>query len=167
MQQSLKLDQFSSFKDLKMLLQRTMQGFTEMIVNLMKSQHLFESQDFPLYPLRLFGNLQSFVTIVKVHYTGYLNANEVSSPFASGIQLDKPDPDAEDYPHPEIYRKVIGKLLYLGFTRPDIAFITQQLSQFMQKPAKIHWDAAVHVLRLLCNAWVKPYFMEIQEAVYS
>ncbi|KAL0313918.1 UNVERIFIED_CONTAM: Retrovirus-related Pol polyprotein from transposon RE1 [Sesamum angustifolium] len=47
------------------------------------------------------------------------------------------------------YRRLIGKFLYLGFTRPDISFAVQQLSQFLQHPTQQHWDAAIHVVRYL------------------
>ncbi|KAL0282449.1 UNVERIFIED_CONTAM: Retrovirus-related Pol polyprotein from transposon RE2 [Sesamum angustifolium] len=43
----------------------------------------------------------------------------------------------------------VWSVLYLGFTRPDISFATQQLSQFLQHPRSSHWDAALHVLRYL------------------
>ncbi|KAL2232565.1 UNVERIFIED_CONTAM: Retrovirus-related Pol polyprotein from transposon RE1 [Sesamum indicum] len=42
------------------------------------------------------------------------------------------------------YRRLIGRLLYLRFTRPDVSFAVQQLSQFLQHPRSSHWDAAVH-----------------------
>lgn len=47
------------------------------------------------------------------------------------------------------YRRLIGRLLYLTTTRPDISFAVQQLSQFMNKPTTTHHDAALRVLRYL------------------
>jgi hypothetical protein len=47
------------------------------------------------------------------------------------------------------YRRVIGKLLYLTNTRPDISFATQQLSQFLQKPTMSHYKVACRVVRYL------------------
>jgi len=47
------------------------------------------------------------------------------------------------------YRRVIGKLQYLSFTRPDICFAVNKLSQFMQTPSEIHWKAVKRVLRYL------------------
>lgn len=44
------------------------------------------------------------------------------------------------------YKRLIGCLLYLTTTRPDITFITQQLSQFINKPSTIHFNASTRVL---------------------
>lgn len=57
--------------------------------------------------------------------------------------------DLPKLPDPEIYRRIVGKLLCLNLTRPDISFAVQQLSQFLQEPAQTHFDAALHVLKYL------------------
>ncbi|KAL0400627.1 UNVERIFIED_CONTAM: Retrovirus-related Pol polyprotein from transposon RE1 [Sesamum latifolium] len=43
----------------------------------------------------------------------------------------------------------VGRLLYLSFTRPDISFGAQQLSQFVHQPGQPHMDAALHLVRYL------------------
>lgn len=53
---------------------------------------------------------------------------------------------------PTSYQKLIGKLLYLTMTRPDIAYAIQNLSQFMHSPKKSHMEAALRVVRYLKNA---------------
>ncbi|KAL0360589.1 UNVERIFIED_CONTAM: Retrovirus-related Pol polyprotein from transposon RE1 [Sesamum radiatum] len=51
--------------------------------------------------------------------------------------------------NPESYRRLIGRLLYLSFSRPDISHATQQLSQYMQTPCQQHWNATLHLVKYL------------------
>jgi len=51
--------------------------------------------------------------------------------------------------NPEAYRRVIGRLLYVTLTRPDISYAVQHLSEFLQQPNDLHYQAAMHVLRYL------------------
>ena len=50
---------------------------------------------------------------------------------------------------PTQYRQLIGSLLYLVHTRPDICYAVSALSQFMSSPKHIHWIAAKHILKYL------------------
>ncbi|KAL0426175.1 UNVERIFIED_CONTAM: Retrovirus-related Pol polyprotein from transposon RE2 [Sesamum radiatum] len=59
---------------------------------------------------------------------------------------------------PESYRRLVGRLLYLNFTWPDISHTTQQLSQFLQSPCQQHWDAALHLVRYLKGSLNKGLF---------
>lgn len=49
------------------------------------------------------------------------------------------------------YRTLVGSLIYLTITRPDISFPVGVVSQFMQKPRKPHLDAVKRILRYLKN----------------
>ncbi|KAF2307027.1 hypothetical protein GH714_024228 [Hevea brasiliensis] len=57
--------------------------------------------------------------------------------------------DGENKVDGHTYRSLIGSLLYLTNTRPDIMQAASILSRFMQKPSKIHYGAARRVLRYL------------------
>ncbi|XP_051122682.1 secreted RxLR effector protein 161-like [Andrographis paniculata] len=46
-----------------------------------------------------------------------------------------------------MFRKIIGSLFYLTFTRPDIAYSIGVISQFMDKPCYPHLIAAKKILR--------------------
>jgi len=48
-----------------------------------------------------------------------------------------------------IYKNLVGSLMYLVKTRPDICFVVNQLSQAMAKPTKLYWKETKHVLRCL------------------
>lgn len=48
-----------------------------------------------------------------------------------------------------MYRQLIGSLIYLVHTKPNICFAVSALSQFMVEPRHIHWVAMKHVLRYL------------------
>ncbi|CAJ2647171.1 unnamed protein product [Trifolium pratense] len=79
--------------------------------------------------------------------TGLLASKPVSTPLDPFVKLHKDNGE----PHIDIteYRRLIGRLLYLNTTRPDITLATQQLSQFLNAPTKTHYNAACRVLRYL------------------
>ncbi|XP_020211788.1 uncharacterized protein LOC109796531 [Cajanus cajan] len=49
------------------------------------------------------------------------------------------------------YRRMIGKLVYLTHTRPDLSYAVSHLSQFLDKPTVAHYNAAIRVLKYLKN----------------
>lgn len=53
--------------------------------------------------------------------------------------------------NPSEYRATMGSLQYLSFTRPDIAFAVNKLSQYMHCPTDLHWIAAKRILRFLAG----------------
>uniref|UniRef100_A0A3Q7G6D1 Reverse transcriptase Ty1/copia-type domain-containing protein n=1 Tax=Solanum lycopersicum TaxID=4081 RepID=A0A3Q7G6D1_SOLLC len=50
------------------------------------------------------------------------------------------------------YQRLVGRLLYLTITRPDIAFAVQSLSQFMHAPKSSHMEAALRVVKYVKQA---------------
>ncbi|XP_028084229.1 uncharacterized protein LOC114285388 [Camellia sinensis] len=48
-----------------------------------------------------------------------------------------------------LYRQLVGSLVYLTVTRPDIAYVVHIVSQFMATPRSPHYDALVCILRYL------------------
>ncbi|CAA0820188.1 cysteine-rich RLK (RECEPTOR-like protein kinase) 8 [Striga hermonthica] len=76
-----------------------------------------------------------------------LDCSPAATPLPHGMKLQVVDGDL--LLQPDLYRRLIGRLLYLNLTRPDITYATQQLSQFVTAPCSSHWKAAMHVLRYL------------------
>jgi hypothetical protein len=52
---------------------------------------------------------------------------------------------------PTHYRHIVGSLVYLGVTRPDISYSVHILSQFVSAPTQIHYSHLLHVLCYLCG----------------
>ncbi|KAM6550921.1 hypothetical protein CsatB_000729 [Cannabis sativa] len=52
-------------------------------------------------------------------------------------------------PDPTAYRSLIGKLIYLTITRPDITYAVNHLSQFLTCPRAPHLHAAHRILQFL------------------
>lgn len=78
---------------------------------------------------------------------GLLGGRTDSFPMEQHLKLTPTDGvPLED---PTRYRRLVGRLIYLTVTRPDIVYSVQILSQFMQQPRKPHLDAALRVLRFI------------------
>jgi hypothetical protein len=52
---------------------------------------------------------------------------------------------------PTGYRSIVGALQYLIFTRPDIAYVVQQICLHMHDPREPHLTAMKRILRHLCG----------------
>ena len=50
---------------------------------------------------------------------------------------------------PTMYRRIVGSLIYMTITRPDLSYAVGLVSQFMQTPRKPHLDAARRILRYI------------------
>jgi len=53
---------------------------------------------------------------------------------------------------PTNYRKLIGKLIYLTITRPDISFSVNYLSQFLASPTLTHFRSGIKILKYIKQA---------------
>lgn len=78
---------------------------------------------------------------------GMLNCKPTVTPIDTNVKLSLDvGRELED---PTMYRKIVGSLIYLTLTRPDLALTVGVLSRFMQKPRKPHLEAARRVLRYI------------------
>ena len=79
--------------------------------------------------------------------TGLLGAKPSPVPIALNHKLALQV--CPNFAKPEAYRRLVGRLIYLSFTRPDLGYAVHILSQFMQSPLQVHWDAALQTVRYL------------------
>ncbi|XP_072080868.1 uncharacterized protein [Arachis hypogaea] len=56
------------------------------------------------------------------------------------------------------YRRLIGRLLYLANTRPEISYAVGKLSQFLECPTDKHFEAGLRVLRYLKSSLAQGLF---------
>ncbi|GAU23578.1 hypothetical protein TSUD_385660 [Trifolium subterraneum] len=81
--------------------------------------------------------------------TGLLAAKPCSTPMQPQLQLHKSSSTLLS--DPTAYRRLIGRLLYLTHTRPEISYAVSKLSQFLDSPTDAHMLAGLHILRFLKN----------------
>nr|KYP70921.1 Retrovirus-related Pol polyprotein from transposon TNT 1-94 [Cajanus cajan] len=66
---------------------------------------------------------------------------------------------------PSAYRQLIGRLIYLTNTHPDITHAVQHLSQFASKPTTYHQHAAFRILRYLKQAPGRGIFLSANSSL--
>lgn len=81
--------------------------------------------------------------------SGISTAKSCLIPMSSTIDLHA---SAPLFSNVTLYRKLVGSLPYLTFTRPHIAFAVNRVSQFMQQPTVIHYSVVKRIFRYLCGA---------------
>ena len=72
---------------------------------------------------------------------GLLGAKPASVPMKQNHRLALADGKLLD--DLERYRRLVGRLLYLCFTRAELSYCVHVMSQFMQQPREDHWEAAL------------------------
>lgn len=79
--------------------------------------------------------------------TGLLGARPVDTPMDSTVKLDA----EQGKPFHDVgrYRRLVGKLIYLTVTRPDITYAVSVVSQYMHAPRQPHFEAVCRILRYL------------------
>jgi len=81
---------------------------------------------------------------------GMLDCKPVDTPM---IQNQKLGDFSEQVPtNKKRYQRLVGKLIYLSHTRPDICYTVSIVSQFMHYPSEEHMDVVVRILRYLKSA---------------
>lgn len=69
------------------------------------------------------------------------------TPMEFGLKLTKDSSD--EAVDSSLYRSLVGSLMYLTATRPDILFAVSLISRFMEFPKKCHWEAGKRIMRFL------------------
>uniref|UniRef100_A0A2N9GMX8 Reverse transcriptase Ty1/copia-type domain-containing protein n=1 Tax=Fagus sylvatica TaxID=28930 RepID=A0A2N9GMX8_FAGSY len=78
---------------------------------------------------------------------GLTDSNTVSTPLELNVKLNSTD--GEPLSDATLYRKLVGSLIYLTVTHPDLAYAVHLVSQFMSAPRSTHYAAVLRILRYI------------------
>ncbi|PRQ31135.1 putative RNA-directed DNA polymerase [Rosa chinensis] len=82
--------------------------------------------------------------------TGMLDCCPIDTPIEQNHKLaEYPDQVPTDKSR---YQRLVGHLIYLSHTRPDVAYAVSVVTQFMHNPSERHMKAVVRILRYLKSA---------------
>jgi hypothetical protein len=91
--------------------------------------------------------LQRQYALNKLAEYGMTGYKPISIPLEQNVKLSADEGDlVEDT---TMYRRIVGSLIYMTITRPDLSYAVGVVSQFMQTPRKPHLDAVRCILRYI------------------
>ncbi|XP_021644240.2 uncharacterized mitochondrial protein AtMg00810-like [Hevea brasiliensis] len=94
----------------------------------------------------LFVNQHKYIAdLIKL--TNLIDDQTCSTPMELNLKLKRDD--GEPISDPTLYRRLVGSLIYLTTTRPDISYVVQVVSQFMSDPRRLHLTIVHRIIRYL------------------
>lgn len=97
-------------------------------------------------PQGIFVNQHKY-TRDLVQLTGLTEATSVDTPMEINVKYRRDG--GELLEDPTLYRKLVGSLIYLTITRPDISYVVHTVSKFMQAPRHLHLSAVRRIIRYI------------------
>ncbi|KAL2532943.1 cysteine-rich RLK (RECEPTOR-like protein kinase) 8 [Abeliophyllum distichum] len=117
------------------------------------------------FALKDMGNLEKFLGIdfyrdeIRLHLSqkryamdilkrfNFQNLKSSVTPMAVGKLVGKTE--GTDLKNPTLFRSAVGALQYLTYTRPDITFAVNRVSQYLQNPTDAHWNVLKRIFRYI------------------
>ena len=75
----------------------------------------------------------------------HCSCNKIFPNLLKYVKLSKDD--EESTVDPTLFKRLVGSLMYLTATRPDIMYGVSLISRFMESPKDSHWQAGKRILR--------------------
>ena len=60
--------------------------------------------------------------------------------------------------NPSLYKRLVGSLVYLIVTHPDISYVVHQVSQYLSAPRSIHYAVVLRILQYLKSTFFQDLF---------
>jgi hypothetical protein len=89
---------------------------------------------------------QSRCSIDVLHRFGMLDCKSMTTSMISNLKKLHDQATGSDLEDPIVYHQIIGSLMYLIHTRPNICYVVNSLNQFLWEPKQIHMVSAKHIL---------------------
>lgn len=102
-------------------------------------------------------------TLSLLEDTGFLACKPSNLPMDPNLKLNLHDGDL--LPDPSVYKRLIGRLIYLTISRPDISFSVNRLSQYMKEPRVPHLNVVHHLLQYLKSTPGQSLFFPAQNSL--
>lgn len=97
-------------------------------------------------PQGIFLNQRKYIQDL-VQLAGLTEATTVDTPMEINVKYRRDD--GELLEDPTLYRKLVGSLIYLTISRPDISYAVHIVSKFMQAPRHLHLSAVRRIIRYI------------------
>ncbi|XP_041025291.1 uncharacterized mitochondrial protein AtMg00810-like [Juglans microcarpa x Juglans regia] len=129
----------------------------------LNSLKYFLSLEVARYQKGIFLNQRKYTLDILTN-SGQLGARTAHFPIEQNLKLT--NRDGSLLADLGAYRRLVGSLIYLNITRPDIIFAVNILSQFMHAPRDPHMQAAIHVLRYLKGSPGQGIFFSLSSTLH-
>ncbi|RVW63577.1 Retrovirus-related Pol polyprotein from transposon RE1 [Vitis vinifera] len=91
------------------------------------------------------SNVRRKYALDLLQETGMSGCQPVNTPIEEGLKLCvEPNQVSTDKGR---YQRLVGRLMYLAHTRPDLAYALSVVSQYMHNPGEQHMNAVMRILR--------------------
>ncbi|RDX81331.1 Copia protein, partial [Mucuna pruriens] len=97
--------------------------------------------------MKEFGYIPTKIVTELLAKIGKLGCKPVATPMDPNNKLG----EAQEEPtvDKQMYQRLMGKLIYLAYTKPDIAYLVSVISHYMHNPRESHLQAAYRILHYL------------------
>ncbi|GKE16255.1 uncharacterized mitochondrial protein-like protein, partial [Tanacetum coccineum] len=100
---------------------------------------------FMIKVLRLLLHQKDILLSPSMYIGDLLDRSRITDKMVEDIPIDDKEKytliDGDPLPDPNLYRTIVGSLVYLTVTRPNISYAVHILSQFVSAPTTVHWAA--------------------------
>jgi hypothetical protein len=98
-----------------------------------------------------------------IELAGLKDATVVDTPMEVNVKYRRDE--GELLLDPFLYWQLVGSLIYLTITRPDISYVVHIVSKFMQSPRHLHLAAVRRIIRYLIRSPTRGLFFPTQSTL--